>query len=68
MKSVFIITYFTFRRAALEKWKQKLGSDATYSNLISVFEHAGYQGYAEVVRYVCGEYNNITPPQCLVKG
>ena len=46
------------RRAALEKWKQKLGSSATYSNLSGVFERAGYQGYAEVVRNVCGKYHH----------
>ena len=40
------------RRAALEKWKQKLGSKATYGNLIGVFERAGYQGYADTVRRI----------------
>lgn len=34
----------------MEKWKQKLGSSATYNNLIGVFEHAGYQDYADAVR------------------
>ena len=38
------------RRAALEKWKQKLGSSATYSNLIGVFECD-----AKVVRNDCGK-------------
>ena len=38
-----------FRRAALEKWKQKLGSKATYNNLISVFERSGYKEYTETV-------------------
>ena len=38
------------RRAALEKWKQKLGSNATYNNLIDVFERAGYQDYADQIR------------------
>ena len=33
-------------------WKQRLGSRATYGNLIDVFEHAGYKQYAEVVRKV----------------
>ena len=28
------------------------------SNLIGVFERAGYQGYAEVVRNVCGKYHH----------
>ena len=36
----------------MEKWKQKLGSTATYSNLIGVFERAGYQGYADTVHKV----------------
>ena len=40
------------RRAALEKWKQKLGSNATYSNLISRFEDAGYHRYADVIYQV----------------
>lgn len=43
-------TCLLIRRAALEKWKQKSGADATYNNLIRVFELAGYQGYAEIVR------------------
>ena len=42
------------RRAALEKWKQKLGSNATYNNLIGAFERAGYRGYADTVRKICG--------------
>ena len=32
------------------KWMEKVGSSATYNNLIGVFERAGYQGYADVVR------------------
>ena len=43
------------RRAALETWKQRLGSNATYSNLIGVFERAGYQGYADTVYKVLKE-------------
>lgn len=38
-----------YRRAALQKWKQKLGSKATYNNLIHVFRSAGYQEYADTV-------------------
>lgn len=34
----------------MEKWKQKLGSSATYNNLIGVFERAGYKSYADTVR------------------
>ena len=36
----------------MEKWKQKLGSKATYSNLIAVFRRAGYQEYADAVEKV----------------
>lgn len=38
------------RRAAIEKWKQNLGSNATYNNLIGVFKRAGYQEFADTVR------------------
>ena len=31
-------------------WKQRKGPDATYNNLIRVFEEAGYRECAEVVR------------------
>ena len=31
-------------------WKQKIGAKATYRNLIVVFEHAGYLGYASTVK------------------
>ena len=40
------------RRAALEKWKQRLGPNATYTNLIGVFERAGYKYYADRVRQI----------------
>ena len=46
----------------MQKWKQKLGSSATYNNLIGVFERAGYQGYADVVRGVCGNTSTLTTP------
>ena len=39
-----------FRREALEQWKQKSGPNATYRNLIDVFNKAaGYQEYVETV-------------------
>ena len=38
------------------KWKQKLGSSATYSNLIGLFERAGYQNYADTVRNIHGKF------------
>ena len=48
-----VCCYFAFpRRAALEKWKQRLGSKATYRRLIGVFECANYKGYAEKVRSI----------------
>ena len=31
-------------------WKQAHGPEATYINLIGVFEHAGYRDYADTVR------------------
>jgi hypothetical protein len=34
----------------LEKWKQKLGANATYNNLIKVFEKASYEDFAEIVK------------------
>ena len=37
---------------ALEKWKQKLGSEATYSKLIAVFERACCLKYADTVRKI----------------
>lgn len=39
----------------METWKQKLGSNATYGNLIGVFKNAGYQGYADTVYNVLKE-------------
>lgn len=33
-------------------WKQRLGSDGTYQKLIDIFEHAGYDFYADVVRKI----------------
>lgn len=34
----------------MKRWKQRLGSSATYNNLISAFERAGYKDYAEIVK------------------
>lgn len=44
------MSFSHYRRAALEKWKQKLGSNATYNKLICAFEQAGYQEYADAIR------------------
>ena len=42
--------YINFRREALEQWKQKNGQNATYRNLIDVFNKAsGYREYVEAV-------------------
>ena len=38
------------RRAVLRTWRQRLGSSATYNNLIKVFERARYNGLALSVR------------------
>ena len=38
----------------LLKWKKKLGKSATYSNLISAFEAAGYKNYADNIRRMFG--------------
>ena len=44
------------RRDALEKWKQLNGDNATYYNLIVVFERAGHQEYADKVKEIlCSE-------------
>ena len=50
LRFVLAYRYFLYlRRAALEQWKQKCGPNATYKNLIHVFEAAGYQEYVETV-------------------
>ena len=43
----------------MENWKQSLGPNATYNKLISVFERAGYQLYANTV----GEIVKRTPSE-----
>lgn len=43
------------RREALLLWKQRHGSKATYKKLISAFEDAGFQDYADAVRNICGK-------------
>ena len=47
-----LITTFFNRREALQMWKQRLGSEATYQKLIDVFERASYHTYAEIVRNI----------------
>ena len=48
-------TTILHRREALDIWKRKLGSDATYMRLINVFERAGFQNTAEIVRSIVCE-------------
>ena len=50
MHTIFLTIFY--RRAALHLWKQKLGSRATYQELINIFERAGYNSYADVVRNI----------------
>ena len=53
-----LLLLYHFRRAALQQWKQKLGSGATYNKLISVFERAGYKNYADEVRKIVSDDNS----------
>ena len=50
MLHVTVANSLFLRRVVLEKWKQKLGDGATYGNLITAFESAGYQAYADFVK------------------
>ena len=52
-----------YRRKALKKWKQKLGSKATYKNLSKRLERAGYKTYADVVRKLSHE-QDLTDSFC----
>ena len=50
----------------MEKWKQRLGSKATYRRLIGMFENANYKGYADKVRSIVertvgGQLLNLDP-------
>ena len=52
--------FFFIRRAVLLLWKQRNGSKATYNRLISIFEQAGYKGYADNIRrLVCVSDNEM---------
>ena len=44
------MAFILHRREALYVWKQKLGSDATYQRLMNIFERAGFQNCAEIIR------------------
>ena len=41
---------YYYRRQALRKWKERAGSNATYSNLITVFENTGNRCYADEIK------------------
>ena len=47
----------SYRRAALEKWKQYNGPRATYRKLIAAFEQTGHKDFAGTVQKVAGKYN-----------
>ena len=49
----------SLRRAALETWKQKLGSRATYNNLIKVFKIAGCENLSHAVRKLAGMISEV---------
>lgn len=51
--NLYILQYY--RREALKKWKQKLGSDATYGNLASAFREAGHADYADKIYDIIGK-------------
>ena len=48
----------------LHIWKKKFGSSCTYNKLIEVFEHAGYQSYADSVRRVVQDIEIQTSDEC----
>ena len=46
----------SFRRSALEMWKQRKGGGATFKNLIGAFERAGHKLLADTVRKLASKY------------
>ena len=44
-----LLNYNIIRREALGTWRRQQGNTATYNNLISVFECAGYQAVADYI-------------------
>ena len=58
---MFAMTTFFYSRAALQLWKQRLGSKATYKELKNVFERAGYCNYADTIRKVVTDSKSILP-------
>ena len=61
--------FFRGRRAALEKWKEKLGRNATYGNLMCAFKKANNLSYADKVREVyCKSYNTLLTVIICIQG
>ena len=52
MVAVLSLISLPFRRAALQTWKQRNGSKATYSKLMKIFERAGYRNHADKLRKI----------------
>ena len=48
-------------------WKQRCGSEATYSNLIDVFIRADYQDYANSVRKLVSQPPSNPVSECCTK-
>ena len=51
----FNLMLYFYRREALQKWKQKLGHDATYGKLTSAFKEAGHKDYADKIYEIVGK-------------
>ena len=56
---------FVFRRAVLEKWREKYGQRATYRNLVKSFYNAGKLSLAEAVCEVLTGTCSTNTPQLL---
>ena len=56
---------FSFRRAVLEKWREKYGQRATYRNLVKSFYNAGKLSLAEAACEVLTGTCSSNPPQFL---
>ena len=55
MHVTFNLMLYFYRREALQKWKQKLGSDATYGKLTSAFKEAGHKDYTDKIYEIIGK-------------
>ena len=45
-------------------WQQRLGSDATYNELIRVFSTAGYEGYADKIKVILNHHDDDSDSSC----